>query len=715
MPDDVKKEIDEAKKQAQHFGLDFVSLKDINIPFEVLNIIPEEVARKNELVVYKKDDKHLHIAVANPQKLKDKAPQILMDLKAKQGYTFSLAITTKDDLYYVLLGYKQKRDFLKNEKDKKMNIQDGDKNKVSDIVATDSIQKLGNIPDSVLLRFPKKIAQKYRMIVVEEKDNKDIKVAMEDPDNIQNQEILDFIAKRNNISIEKIKVPASDIEWGIKQYDLVKPEKSDKQTHEEETLENEDKPLQKTDNKKNIETKDLDIKIKPPVEKEKKDEQIKVISEIKQPENDDDLTLSAQPSSEDEQDLDRMFTEGVNNAHDLEMIVRSGSIPRMVAGFLYFAVKSEASDVHIEADSSSLRVRYRIDGILREIVKMPLTLQAPIISRIKIMAKLKIDEQRIPQDGRIDIKVQKREIDLRISTLPTIHGEKCVMRLLDKTTGIINLEDLGLIGENKKRIEEAIKKPYGIIFATGPTGSGKSTTLYAILNTLNDPKVNIVTLEDPVEYELSGINQCHVKAKIGFDFASGLRSILRQDPNIIMVGEVRDGETANMATHAALTGHLVLSTLHTNDSAGALPRLIDMGVEPFLITSSINAIIAQRLVRTLCNNCKKETQIPEKLFQEIKSALEIARDPEIKKVATDMKFYKPVGCDKCKDGFKGRVGLYEVLSITDRIEQLAVNRATSSVIKRAALNQGLVTLRQDGFAKAAKGVTSVDEIIRVTR
>lgn len=769
----INKEVEEAKKQAKHFGLKFVSLRGVNIPYDVLSIIPEDISRKNQVVVYKRDAKHIEIAIADPKKLQQKAPEILTDLKKKQGYTFSIGVTTPTDFNYALLGYKQKNN-QKNSKDfsKKDNEDKKSKNMVN--------LKDQDIAYDTLIKFPRNIAEKYRIIVFsEDEDGKNVKVAVEDPDNLQTQEILDFIGSRNNINIKQYGASHDDIDWALKLYDK-KPEPPKEEVvtnnNPQEKTKGKDNTLEKKDSKEpeRVEMKKKDIKpeifkkekgipdkedsikpikedknigpsvssqpIKPIIKTEDKPKEIekdKVIvknkprydekseevtdreissapvNEVKNIGEKESMTITA--SSDEEQNLDSLLPNGVEDIQALTQIVKSGSIPRIVAAIIYLATKMEASDIHLEADSKNLHLRYRLDGVLKEMLTMPLSLQAPIVSRIKILTKLKIDEQRIPQDGRFDVVVLNKQIDLRVSTLPTVHGEKVVMRLLDKSTGVIDLEKLGLIGDNLKRVKEAIDKPYGIIFVTGPTGSGKTTTLYAILNKLNTSEVNIITLEDPVEYELPGINQCQIKPKIGFGFADGLRSILRQDPNIIMVGEVRDSETANMATHAALTGHLVLSTLHTNDSCGALPRLIDMGVEPYLITSSINAIVAQRLVRKLCDKCKVEAEVPDRLKKQIQDELSRSHDQEISNLAKgSMKFYKPKGCSACKDGYKGRLGLFEVLSMTDRIEQLAVNRSTASIIKRAALNQGLVTIRQDGFSKAVKGVTSIDEIIRVT-
>lgn len=422
-------------------------------------------------------------------------------------------------------------------------------------------------------------------------------------------------------------------------------------------------------------------------------------------------------TEKDEDDLGSLLDKDVETADELEQIIKEGFIPKIVAAIVSYAITLHASDVHIEAELKDVRVRYRVDGMLQDVARMPLESQAAIVSRIKILSRLKIDETRIPQDGRFDVAFKDREVDLRVSSMPMVHGEKIVMRILDKSHGIMTLEDLGVVGRAFDVIIDAIKKPYGIMLSTGPTGSGKSTTLYAILNRISVPTVNVITLEDPVEYEIGGVNQSQIKPKIGFTFAEGLRSVLRQDPNIIMVGEIRDSETANMATHAALTGHLVLSTLHTNDAPGALPRLMNMGVEPFLITSSINAVEAQRLVRKICPNCKEETQLPPAIVQEIKD--ELAKIPQNNpkdraRITPEFHFYHGKGCAKCQNGYRGRIGIYEVMPMTDKIEELAIQKATATDIQRQAILEGMITIKQDGLLKALAGQTTVDEVLRET-
>jgi type IV pilus assembly protein PilB len=405
------------------------------------------------------------------------------------------------------------------------------------------------------------------------------------------------------------------------------------------------------------------------------------------------------------------------NKSELEEIIKQNRVPKIVAGIINYALLMRASDIHFEPEEKLFRVRYRVDGILQDVVSIAKEIQPQIVSRVKILANLKLDESRIPQDGRFDVNFRHKQVDIRVSTLPTVRGEKVVMRLLDKSQGILSLEDLGMTGQAFKKTMEAMNKPYGIIISTGPTGSGKSTTLYAILNRISVPAVNIVTLEDPVEYEIPGINQCQIKPKIGFTFADGLRSILRQDPNVIMVGEVRDAETANMATHAALTGHLVLTTLHTNDAAGALPRLTNMGVEPFLITSSINLIIGQRLVRRICPKCREQVEVPENLKKVVEAEIEkIPKNnkEDLARIKTPLKFFQGKGCKECNQGYKGRLGIFEVLTVSSKIEDMVIGRSGTNEILSQAQSEGMITMRQDGILKSLEGLTTIDEVIRVT-
>jgi type IV pilus assembly protein PilB len=370
------------------------------------------------------------------------------------------------------------------------------------------------------------------------------------------------------------------------------------------------------------------------------------------------------------------------------------------------AVNDRASDIHIEPGEKSLMVRYRIDGVLHEVMKPPKSVQAGITSRLKIMAEINIAERRIPQDGRIGLVVQGKQIDIRVATLPTVNGEKIVMRLLDKSSVLLQLQDLGFLPENFSRFQTSFKKPYGQILVTGPTGSGKSTTLYATLNILNQPEVNIITVEDPVEYRLPGVNQVQTNPKAGLTFASALRSILRSDPDIVLIGEIRDRETAQIATEAALTGHLVLSTLHTNDAPSALTRLVEMGIEPFLVASALDSVLAQRLARKLCPRCKEE-------YKPTVEELKHAKFPfdESGELPT---LFKPAGCTACgHTGYKGRMAIHEVMTITEEIERLVAENASSEEMGRVARSQGMKTLRDDGMAKVLTGSTSIEEILRV--
>lgn len=398
-------------------------------------------------------------------------------------------------------------------------------------------------------------------------------------------------------------------------------------------------------------------------------------------------------------------------------VTEEAPIIKIVASTLREAVNLGASDIHFEPEKLFMRVRFRMDGDLQEVSQMPIELHQPIISRIKVMANLKIDENRIPQDGRFKTSVFGRDIDFRVATFPTPSGEKVAIRILDSSVGLRGLDDLGLRGENSLLVKEAIAKPYGMVLVTGPTGSGKSTTLYALLQILNKVGVNIVSLEDPVEYYMDGINQSQVKPEIGYDFAAGLRQILRQDPDIIMVGEIRDSETASLAVHAALTGHVVLSTLHTNNAIGVIPRLQDMKVDSFLIPSSLNLVVSQRLVSKLCEKCKKAEQAPAPVAEIIKK--ELAMLPEAVRSSLQIKepftIYRPVGCPVCKNkGVVGRIGLFEVLKMTKELEKIINSGSNEANILGEAKRQGMVTLRQDGILKALEGIVGIDEILRET-
>ena len=404
--------------------------------------------------------------------------------------------------------------------------------------------------------------------------------------------------------------------------------------------------------------------------------------------------------------VDEPFDESEPDSQVVDLGESSVDTPviKLVNSIVAQAVEARASDVHLEPDGRELRVRLRVDGVLTETTRVPWKMVAGVVSRIKIMADIDISERRLPQDGRVGLKIDGREIDLRVATLPSVHGESVVLRLLDKEGVVLELPSLGMRAEDRDRLEKGLGRTHGAVLVTGPTGSGKSTTLYAAVQLLNTPDRNVITVEDPVEYQVAGITQVQVNNKAGLTFAKGLRSILRSDPDVILVGEIRDKETAKISIEAAMTGHLVLSTLHTNDAASTLTRLIEMGVEPFLVASSVDCIVAQRLCRVLCTSCKRPVQVAGDVLAEHGFMA-----PE------DMDAYEPGGCSRCGGtGYKGRVGLYEVLKITEGIRTLALRRATPGEIAMFASAEGMTTLREDGLEKVRLGLTSVDEVIRVT-
>jgi type IV pilus assembly protein PilB len=404
------------------------------------------------------------------------------------------------------------------------------------------------------------------------------------------------------------------------------------------------------------------------------------------------------------------------DAKSLANVIREAPIAKIVETILTFAMKARASDIHIEPQETKIRVRYRIDGILQEKLILPRSVHDAVVSRIKILSDLKIDEKRIPQDGRFSFRVDLDEVDLRVSTLPTVHGEKIVMRLLKKTGNVPTLQELGLRGTALKNLEIASKVPHGIILVTGPTGSGKTTTLYSLLHKLNTPKVNIVTLEDPVEYQMHGVNQVQINPQAGLTFASGLRAFLRQDPNIIMVGEVRDQETADLAIQAALTGHLVFSTLHTNSASGALPRLLDMKAEPFLLASSMTLVMAQRVLRKICEHCKEAYQPDPAVEEDMKVVLGSMYDGWKQEHPEQFTLYKGKGCLSCGDsGYSGRTGIYEVMLISEKIGKLILERKPASEIERQAIEEGMLLMKQDGYMKVLEGITAIEEVLRVAQ
>jgi type IV pilus assembly protein PilB len=415
-----------------------------------------------------------------------------------------------------------------------------------------------------------------------------------------------------------------------------------------------------------------------------------------------------------------------NDQKDLKKLAADLPVVRIVDTLLEYSIIEGASDIHIEPEEKNVLVRYRIDGILRNVMVLPKSVQSGIVARIKILANLKVDEHRLPQDGRFKIATDEYKVAFRVSIIPTFDGEKIVLRLLNEKAQVLSLEQLGFQPSQFRAVKTNIAKPNGIILVTGPTGSGKTTTLYTIMNILNTPEVNISTIEDPIEYRMPHVNQCQVNSKIGFTFASGLRAFLRQDPNIIMVGEIRDQETAEIAIHAAMTGHLVLSTIHTNDAATTMPRLSEMGVPSFLIATTTNIIIAQRLVRKICTNCIQSFNLDMETIKEIEKSMNIEnilktmeKEKSIlsaKKGLGSILFYRGKGCKRCNNsGYKGRIGIYEVLENNETIASMMLKNASASDINKQAIKDGTLTMVEDGFIKAKNGITTLEEVMRVTK
>ncbi len=510
------------------------------------------------------------------------------------------------------------------------------------------------IANDILQIIPEPIAKKYG-IVAFEKEGNNLKVAMKNPEDLQT---IDFIRKKTGLKIVPCLTSEDNIKIVLKQY-----------------------------------------------EKSLKAEFGDIIS------RDAKNILSDDPDD------------------DLEKIAQDLPIVRIVDTLIKHAILQSASDIHIEPDEKEVRVRYRIDGILHDAMTLPKQVSGGLIARIKVLSNLKLDEHRLPQDGRFKIEKDGYRISFRVSILPVFEGEKIVMRLLDETSKGLTLEKMGLNGDALEKVHQHIKRPNGMILVTGPTGSGKTTTLYTIMDILNTAEVNISTVEDPVEYRMQRINQTQVNSKIGMTFAAALRSLLRQDPDIIMVGEIRDGETMQIAIEAAMTGHLVLSTLHTNSAAGTLPRLLDMGAEAFLVASTVNVIIAQRLVRKLCNECKTTYNFTEKdvknlqasfnmdeILQTLKKTSQLKGLINEKSDWTGVQFYKAKGCEQCdNEGYHGRQGIYEVLVVDEEIGKLITSSASTDEIEKKAKEQGMQKMYEDGFIKVVAGITSIEEVLRVTK
>lgn len=512
------------------------------------------------------------------------------------------------------------------------------------------------IPQDVLFLISEEIARTHSLIVFA-KENNQINIATLDPDNLDTIQIIEFIRRKTELESKIFLTSPAGLEAGLRQY-----------------------------------SKDFEAEMK---------------------------NAMTDRSSES--------TKSGSGVSPEEESAKLPSVIKIVDSLLEYAAIKDASDIHIEPTEEGIMVRCRIDGILRKVMELSKEMKPGIVARIKILANLKIDEHQVPQDGRFKIANPKYEVSLRVSVFPTFDGEKIVLRLLKERAGVITLDKLGFLPSQLKIIKRNIKRPYGMLLVTGPTGSGKTSTLYAILNVLNTAGVNITTVEDPIEYKLSGINQAQVKPALGFTFASGLRSILRQNPDIIMVGEIRDEETAGIAVNAAMTGHLVLSTLHTNDAAGALPRLLDMGVLPYLIGSTVNVIVAQRLVRKICRKCIQSYILSKKDIQHIEEELKIDFSDLTKILKSEgvlaggesidnLRFYRGKGCEECDGGgYRGRIGIFEVLEVSKEIARLIADKADATVLKKQAIKEGMLTLLEDGFIDAKNGVTTIEEVLRVSK
>jgi len=507
------------------------------------------------------------------------------------------------------------------------------------------------INPEVLQIIPQPIAKKYN-IVAFEKNGRELKVAMLHPEDLQT---IDFIAKKSGLKIVACFTTDKSIKSVLQQYE------------------------------KSLQAEFGDI-----------------------------IQDDSERITEDEEEI------------DLKKVAQDIPVVRIVDTLLKHAIIQQASDIHIEPTEKEVVVRYRIDGILHDAMNLPKKVMQGIVARIKVLSDLKLDEHRLPQDGRFKIQTEEYKIAFRVNVLPVFDGEKVVMRLLDETSKGLTLEAIGFLGRDLEVMHRLIHKPNGIILVTGPTGSGKTTTLYTVMDILNSSEVNVSTVEDPVEYRMQRINQTQVNAKIGMTFAAALRALLRQDPDIIMVGEIRDEETMEIALHAAMTGHLVLSTLHTNSAAASIPRLLDMGAEPFLVASTINGIIAQRLVRKLCPDCRKERRLSPKEKESMQKTMDLAviykhlqaslQGGNVLNGIEDITFYTPGGCDQCGgSGFKGRLGIFEVLEISDVIRKRISERATAQVIEDVSREEGMHVMVEDGMLKAAQGLTSIEEILRVTQ
>lgn len=718
-----------------------VFLRNQSIPKSLLQKLPKSFIEKHRATIYAQQGENIFFMAA--EKPDDSEIRRAVEYVQQQNKVIiQLMATSKDDIDYVLSRYDEAKEEAKTNQQSGLEENQEDLNQMdNNLSAPDNQQKDQKITVGGILSFLGKPKSNQPVLtidqhIINEQEDKGIAdggITMESDQNpavSEDSELADNSLSKtdNKVIANQPNMPVveessqqnllSDIETQENSPDPNQKKESSMEKEEPKTELSQEELSARDENQKQLQ-EDIKSLASPSSQKEADLFPLDITEVTSESEttNKTSFTPTKNNLFESEMEIGSLLEADIKSEQELKDILTKKYIPQVVAAIINYALFLRSSDVHIEAGAKDLRIRYRVDGILRDIAKLPLEMHPPVISRIKILAKMKIDETRIPQDGRFDVIFKRKQVDVRVSALPTVHGEKMVLRVLDKDQSVLSLEDLGMVGRAFEITVENIAKPYGIILSTGPTGSGKSTTLYAILNRISTPSVNIITLEDPVEYEIQGVNQCQIKPAIGFSFAEGLRSVLRQDPNVVMVGEIRDGETAAMATHAALTGHLVLSTLHTNDASGALPRLTNMGVEPFLITSSINEIIAQRLVRRICPKCKEEMKVPQTLIDSIKRELDTIprhNKVDIARIRPDFKFYHGVGCNECNNGYKGRVGIFEVLRMTENIESLAIDKRSANDIAEASKQDGMITMRQDGLIKSLEGITTIDEVYRAT-
>ena len=654
------------------------------VPEEVFNLFSKEVVVHYKMVPIGKEGDAVEVGMVYPED--DRAKDVLKITAEKQGFSYKPYLISFSDFREISKKYRSakkefesplveelvKREFLPKEEAQKLEEEVGRSEKTREelllereVISEEDLFNiksevfgfpfrsdfsLDNVDDDLLRLIPEDSANYYKMAPIG-KEGDTVEVGMVYPESLRAQEALKFLSRREGFSHSISLISISAFDAISKQYRTLSKE------------------------------------------------------------------VGAALEDLDEMDFEEGEEESLDVEEDIGRLAEEAPIVKVVGVILRNAIEGGASDIHIEPTRDKLKIRFRVDGVLYSSLYLPGSVHLATIARVKILAGIKIDEQRLPQDGRFSTKIKEKNVDFRVATFPTTLGEKAVIRVLDPTEGIKTVEELGVTERNFQILRKSIKKPTGLTLVTGPTGSGKTTTLYSLMKLLNEEKVNIVTLEDPVEYYMDGINQSQVNPEIGYVFSKGLRQILRQDPDVIMVGEIRDDETADLATHAALTGHVVLSTLHTNDATGVIPRLIDMGIKPFLIPSSLNLAMAQRLVRKLCDKCRKEVTPSEDMRLLIEEELD--KLPEVVRedidIPSPIKLYKTEGCKQCsEEGYEGRMGIFEVLSMTQELGEIIMGNPTTRQIQEEAHRQGMITLKQDGFIKATQGYTTIEEVLRAT-